>query len=153
MTSKGSTTVSEAQEAQRYRPNAPGVAHETVDGEVVIINLRTGDYYSCLGVAADAWHELAAGATATEVAAGLARAYAGDEAAVAADIHSFVAALCAEALLVPADGTSPNEALTFGGGVYEAPAFEKFSDMADLIVLDPVHNVTGEGWPHATDPT
>jgi len=136
-------------DALRFRVNMPSIAHEVVDGEVVIINLVTGDYYSCRGVAADAWQALSAGATVTEVAVALSSAYEVGDADVAADVAEFVRASTADGLLVEHDGDAA-PVPPFGTGAYEVPAFEKFSDMADLIVLDPVHDVTGEGWPHAT---
>lgn len=133
---------------QCLQVNAPSVAHEVVDGEVVIINLLSGDYYSCLGVAADAWQALVAGASPSDIAGVIARAYDVGDADVASDVVAFARALADEQLLVPREGGS-EPIPEFGGGPYVAPAFEKFSDMADLIVLDPVHDVTGQGWPHA----
>lgn len=145
--------MSESPQAPRLAPNTPGVAHETVDDEVVIINLVSGDYYSCLGVAADAWRALAAGATPSEVADAISGAYeVGDaDVDVCADLTTFAGALVDEQLLVPRGG-DPEPLPTFGGGPYVAPVFEKFSDMADLIILDPVHDVSGQGWPHAPGP-
>jgi len=138
-------------EGPRYRVNTPTIAHEVVDGEVVIINLLSGDYYSCLGVAADAWQGLVAGVSPSDVAAAIGRAYDVGDADVAADVVEFARALVGEQLLVPREqGAEPMPEL--GGGPYVAPVFEKFSDMADLIVLDPVHDVTGQGWPHAARP-
>jgi hypothetical protein len=33
---------------------------------------------------------------------------------------------------------------------YQAPVFERFTDMGDLLLLDPVHEAEDEkGWPHA----
>ena len=32
---------------------------------------------------------------------------------------------------------------------YQAPVFERFTDMGDLLLLDPVHEAEDEkGWPH-----
>jgi hypothetical protein len=31
---------------------------------------------------------------------------------------------------------------------YQKPVLEKFTDMQDLILLDPVHDVNPKGWPH-----
>lgn len=132
-----------------YRVNTPSIAHEVVDGEVVIINLVSGDYYSCLGVAADAWRGLAAGATTSEVADAISAAYDVGEGDIGADVTAFARTLVDEDLLVPREG-APDAMPAFGAGPYTVPVFEKFSDMADLIILDPVHDVTGKGWPHAT---
>jgi hypothetical protein len=31
---------------------------------------------------------------------------------------------------------------------YQAPILEKFTDLATMLLLDPVHDVNEEGWPH-----
>lgn len=142
-------------EADRYRVNEPQIAHECVDGEVVIINLRTGDYYSCRDAAADAWTMLASGASEAEAVAALSRRAGAGTADVAADVAGFVAALRGEDLLVPAESAAIATQVAADSGAtavpYAAPVFEKFSDMADLILLDPVHDVSAEGWPHARE--
>ena len=37
------------------RVNSPHVIHETIDGEVIVINLASGNYYSVKGAGADVW--------------------------------------------------------------------------------------------------
>ena len=32
--------------------------------------------------------------------------------------------------------------------MYGLPALERFTDMEDLLLLDPVHDVEEMGWPH-----
>ena len=41
-----------------------------------------------------------------------------------------------------AGGVEPEERLWF-----EAPSLEKYTDMQDLVLLDPVHEVDQTGWP------
>ena len=41
----------------RYRVNEPGVIHQSIDGETVIINLDSGAYYSLDAVGAVIWAE------------------------------------------------------------------------------------------------
>ena len=40
---------------QRFRVNTPNVTHETIDGEAVIINLDSGNYYSLVEVGSFIW--------------------------------------------------------------------------------------------------
>ena len=40
---------------QRFRVNTPTVTHETIDGEAVIINLDSGNYYSLVEVGSFIW--------------------------------------------------------------------------------------------------
>ena len=34
-------------------------------------------------------------------------------------------------------------------GPFVPPTLEKYTDMQDLVLLDPVHEVDERGWPHA----
>ena len=58
------------------------------------------------------------------------------------------------AMLVTRDGAaeSPVDVATIGNGAgppeYQSLCFEKYTDLADLILLDPVHDVSDAGWPH-----
>jgi hypothetical protein len=35
---------------------------------------------------------------------------------------------------------------------FERPVLQKYSDMQDLLLLDPIHEVDETGWPHALPP-
>ncbi len=71
------------------------------------------------------------------------------------DINALVATLQAEELIVPmSDAGAPprvNSLATTPAAKtpYSAPLFERFDDMQELLLLDPIHEVGEEGWPHA----
>lgn len=135
----------------RYRICSPPIVHETIDGEVVIINFATGAYYSCTEVAADAWEAIVAGASAEEIVADLTSRYADAGLDVAGDVARFLGRLEEEGIVEASTDVPPRVATSPAAdtaGTYRAPELEKFTDMADLIVLDPVHDVTRVGWPH-----
>ncbi len=46
----------------RFRLKSPPVVVEAIDGEVMVINLETGAYYSVSGASAVVWHSLIGGA-------------------------------------------------------------------------------------------
>jgi PqqD family protein of HPr-rel-A system len=136
------------------RVNAPQVIHESIDGEVIVIDLGTGTYYSLKGSGAAIWDALdrAGAATAAELAGALAARYEVDQAELEAAIGGLLTDLSAEGLVVAASEgdtvSSPSRAN--GGeanGAFEPPRLEKFTDMQDLVLLDPVHEVDATGWP------
>jgi hypothetical protein len=134
-----------------FRPTSADVAHERVDDEVIAINLATGAYFSMTGPAADCWTLLVAG-TATEAAAGvLAARYATEPSLVGADVNALTARLVEEGLLAERqDGAAVPEAealLTAPTAPYRTPVLEKFDDMEELLLLDPIHDVDAAGWP------
>ena len=142
-----------------YRVNTPTVAAETVDGEVLMINLESGNYYSLRDTAAAIWHGLEHGVPTVAIAAALAERLPGADAAALVD--DFLAELATEHLVVPLDATAdpgvgvdtlwtpPAPAAQSAPAAPAAPPMlEKFTDMQHLILLDPVHEVdAAEGWP------
>ncbi|MGQ0830922.1 MAG: PqqD family protein [Microthrixaceae bacterium] len=135
---------------RRYRVNAPHVINEVMDGEAVIINLATGDYFSLRGSGAFIWSALEQLADIDSIAAALTAA--GMPAADAtAGVDALVEQLASEGLIVVADEATPADApaLAAPPDPLDPPSLEKFTDMQDLILLDPVHEVDERGWPNA----
>jgi hypothetical protein len=130
------------------------VISETIDGEVVIINLGTGNYYSLQGTGAVLWRGIEQGATRDELVEHLATSHA-DASGVDAAVDSFVEQLLGDELVVPADGEPPGPPVLDPPVTarFEVPLLERFTDMTDLILLDPVHDVdAAAGWPRAKRP-
>lgn len=139
---------------RRFGIRSPLVIHETVDDEVVIVNLQTGNYYSLVGTGARIWALLESTATVSELAADIAARFDGAGEQLEETVQGFVDELEREGLIVPADveppGPRPRAVPVTAGGAFEAPVLEKFTDMQELVLLDPVHEVEEDkGWPHA----
>ena len=138
----------------RFRVNSPNVIHETIEGEVILIDLKTGTYYSLRGVGAAIWQGIVAEARSEEIAADLRRRYDATDEQAAEAVRTLIHELEGEGLIrtESADGKAATlPALEDGGGArlpFELPSLEKHTDMHDLILLDPVHEVGAEGWPH-----
>ena len=128
--------------------NSGQVINEVIDGEAVIINLGTGDYFSLRGSGAAIWSAIEQRAPADDIAAALALAGMHD---AGRHVTALIEQLLAEGLLVPVDDV-PAETVVVELPVpldLAPPSLEKFTDMQDLILLDPVHEVDERGWPHA----
>ena len=64
---------------------------------------------------------------------------------------ALVDELVREGILVSADEPGPAVLAPQNGTAarrYEAPALAKFTDMQELLLLDPVHEVDEAGWPN-----
>ena len=135
----------------RFAANHPGVVDEMIDGEVVVIDLRSGNYFSLVESAAVIWASLAARPTHDEVAAYLGRVYDVEPEQCLAVSGAFLDVLVAEGLAVAVDATAPTAAapeLPAVAGPMPEPRLEKFDDMQQLILLDPVHEIDESvGWP------
>jgi hypothetical protein len=136
----------------------PQVIHETIEGETIIIDLVSGTYYSLQGSGPEIWHGVAEGESAAAIVERLAHVYAGDRGEIAAAVAEFLGELEAERLIAAAEaganGVGPvGEAVTAigsngHGAAFAPPKLEKYTDMQDIILLDPVHQVDDRGWPH-----
>jgi hypothetical protein len=134
------------------RVKAPEVIHETIDGEVIIINLGNGNYYSVKGSGASVWRILHEnpGITVDQLTAAVASRHETSEDITAA-IKQLVADLQQEDL-VATDGDPITVTPASNGaavGEWQPPVLEKYTDMQDLVLLDPVHEVEPAGWPRA----
>lgn len=135
----------------QYRNNGPRFVDESVDGEALIMDMVTGTYYTCLGPATIAWDALKRGVAPGAVASMIATMYEADAVVVERDVDAFVAELVQEEMLVARDAapaSAPVEPPPAPPGPYAPMRIERYTDLADLILLDPVQDVSGAGWPH-----
>ncbi len=125
---------------------APQCVAEDFDGEIVILNMDSGVYFSVRDAGAMLWRSLAAGHS-VDALIGLT----GGDAQVIGAINSFVDEIVREGLMRPAtEPASPESAPTLDVALLarDAPTLEAFHDMQELLLLDPVHEVDAEiGWP------
>jgi hypothetical protein len=133
---------------QRFRIG-PEIVHETVDGEVIAIDLDNGSYYSLAGSGPLIWSLLADGASEVELRDTLEARFGGVE-TIAGDVSALLGQLRESGLIVEAEreeGVATLTAKAGDGEVYEAPRFERYTDMKDYFLLDPIHEVDTAGWP------
>jgi Coenzyme PQQ synthesis protein D (PqqD) len=136
-----------------YRVNEGTVIHETIDGETVVIDLSTGTYFSLRDSAAAVWECVVPGATPESAAAALAQRYDAPPEALRAAAEALLEELAREKLVVTTDAQValvPPPADRSGERLpFRPPTLEKYTDMQDIILLDPVHHVdAAAGWPN-----
>ena len=137
---------------KRFRVSSPRVMHETIEGEVILIALDTGTYYSLRESGADVWEGIGRGASQGEIVAALSRRYDGSPDEMGSAVAALLGQLEEERLIEAADdgdagGWAEADSAAATKPPFVAPVFEKHTDMQDLILLDPVHEVDPRGWP------
>jgi hypothetical protein len=134
-----------------FRTNSPPVVHETVNNETIVVNLDTGCYYDLNDSAGYVFGMLASSAHPEEIAQQLAARYGIDASEARGMVDELVAKLVEEQLVVPADGppavAAPAPQPDMPPGAFVAPVVNKYTDMQELLLLDPVHEVDEAGWP------
>lgn len=108
---------------------SPTVISDTLEGDTIVIDVQTGAYYTLTEVAGPLWTQ----------------AQADGACEVDGPAAEVLAALVREGLLV-AELDAPAPADT-------AIAFQRYTDMEELLLADPIHEVDAEGWPVLKPPT
>ncbi len=145
---------------KNYKIKTPQISHETIDGEAVIINLDNGNYYSLDGVGADIWNLIDSGANTDHISELIANNYEIDKNESESSINKLIVDLLNEGLVMASkkdESFEPKgvQLVSFEKNEnpeYKKPSLEKYTDMQDLLLLDPIHEVDDEsGWPTPKD--
>lgn len=141
-----------------FKVNSPDIVSDTIDGEVVIVDLKSGDYYSLLNTATDIWDKIQQGLSIGQMLAYLESNYESASVDINDSTYSFLEQLQGKELIV-IDSESPMQKEASQSSdlhqntekkTFEPPVFERFTDMEDLLLLDPIHEVNEQqGWPKA----
>lgn len=133
--------------------NHPHVIHEIIEGEAILVNLETGSYYSSDQVGAVIWDGIENGMGAEQIVTAVSQAYTGDASAIETGVNAFLQQLQDERLVL-ADATPPEKkgeliaSLPNDKPPFATPVLKKYTEMEDLLLLDPIHDVDAAGWPH-----
>lgn len=130
-----------------YQLNSPPCIAELVDGEYVVINLDSGKYYNIVGLGAQVFQYLTLGASVTALLSAMS-----EDSSFSLQLDQFISQAVDEGLLKAAliDETSelPKPVLDKALGI-ETLAINVYTDMQELLVLDPIHEVDeAQGWPN-----
>jgi coenzyme PQQ synthesis protein D (PqqD) len=122
---------------QRFAQNEPSVVADVVDGETIIMNLEKGDYYSLNQSGGEVWALVVAGLRRIEIFDAIARRYEGKPSP--AEIDGFIGELLKHRLILAADraGVSAGLDKLLSPGKWSAPELSVYSDMKDLLAMDP----------------
>jgi Coenzyme PQQ synthesis protein D (PqqD) len=137
-------------------PNVPlrvasaNIHSKIFDDEVVVLDMRSGAYFSLRGSGVDVWELVEANASVARISETLADRYDAPPAEIAKAAEAVLEELAEAGLIVSdpsvqADG-APGQAEA--KSPFPAPEIERFTDMQELLLLDPIHEVDEAGWPH-----
>jgi hypothetical protein len=144
-------------EMHHYATN-PQAIHETIEGETIVIDLESGTYFSLQGSAPAIWNALAEGQSDAQIVERLQMLYTAEASDIEAAVARFLQELVSDRLIAPiengaaqsASGVVSQEAVAAEDrAAFVTPRLERYTDMQEIILLDPVHKVDSQGWPHA----
>jgi hypothetical protein len=135
----------------RFAVNTPNIVCEIFDNEVVAVNLDVGIYYSITGWSAKVWQMIQNGLSIGEMDQMLTK-YCDDSGNVNEILAKFAQELLDKNLIVsskPLDNPTSTDLQFEKIDMMPKLFIEEFSDMQDILLLDPVHDVDDSGWPSA----
>jgi hypothetical protein len=129
----------------KFKVNEGKVAHELIDGEVVIIQFESGNYYSVKNTGAGLWEWVVGGASDQQMLAAIPEATEDRR----QEVRNFLNYLVQEDLVteVTEEAAGRTGALKTLPGPWEKPMMDKYQDMQQLLAADPIHQVDATGWP------
>jgi Coenzyme PQQ synthesis protein D (PqqD) len=135
-----------------FSTEVPKLVSRQFGDEVVLANYETGLYYCMTDNAAKIWLALRAGWSDKETASAFASHYSSVANDVASQVSDFIAHLTAEGIILPIEGETKRQQWELAAAPhFEPPLLERFDDLRNLLLLDPVHDVDDKGWPVQAD--
>lgn len=124
--------------------NKNQVVSDLIDGEMMLLNMEAGNYFSLGGSGAALWACFQQGADSDRLLKAIRQAYPEQDSA-SRDFEEFMELLKADELLI--EGTEDAGLAPELTEEYRAPKLEKYSDLQDLLLIDPIHEADESGWP------
>lgn len=125
------------------------VIHERLDGEVIVLDMSSGRYFSLDGCAADIWTLLYSGLDRSLWEEQLRATY--KHSAFFTGIDEFITQLIDLGLIASGDRSAGDQRFELPADrerdVWTPPVFHSYDDLTDLILIDPVHDTSEDGWP------
>jgi Coenzyme PQQ synthesis protein D (PqqD) len=138
--------------SSRFVINTSEVTGQVIDGEAIIMNLSTGMFYSTDKAGASIWSWIEQGLSVEEIIAEITTQYDVFEAQARLDLEELVGQLIGENLVQistgAADASASRPALAPAAtrAPYHSPELNRYSDMTDMLALDPPMPVLGAPW-------
>lgn len=136
---------------ERYTVNAAKVACQVFDGEAIVIHFERGHYFSAVGSGATLLALLCGGSSMAELRAELVRRFALEPEHAARSVAQFWEQLSAAEVIVPTSvqqaEPSASMAEVASASPFQEPQLVEYTDLEDLLVLDPIHEVMLSAWP------
>jgi hypothetical protein len=125
--------------SQCYRPVGGNLASTIIDGDAVLVNLATGIYYSLDDTAGAVWQMIEKGHSVGDIGERLAARYETTPAQALADVEKLMTKLLAEKLIALTGTPAPAVAEPAAERrlPYRTPELDLYTDMSDLLALDP----------------
>jgi hypothetical protein len=131
-----------------FSTSVPMLISRQFGDEVVLANYGSGIYYNLDGTGAQIWLGIRAGKTLEQIVDVLSATAESNRSVVDREVRAFVDRLLEEGIIVPGHPASGSKDWSPPmSGEFSVPRLERFDDLRDLLLLDPIHDAGENGWP------
>ena len=136
-----------------FKINKPNVVYERFDGETVIVDFNSGSYYSLTDVANEIWILIEQEMGLEQISRLICSQYDADKESIHKSLDKFLNELRKENLIVENGSQTLKERFETdkkgnGKKAFKEPLLNKYDDMQEMLLLDPIHDVDETGWPN-----
>jgi hypothetical protein len=135
-----------------YSLNSASISIERLNGEIIMISFESGDYFSCFGVGSDVLTLISQSASTAQIKEELFNKFQSEF--QVDQVNSFIKECLNENIIILSshetnlDVELPDD---YDKSKWNVPLLEKFSEYNDLLLIDPIHESSLEGWPNKFD--
>jgi len=126
------------------------VISEVLDGEAIIIDLKSGTYYSLNETASVLWEKIKSQHSTEDIIKSFVNQYTADIVEIEKSIEEIVDFLKADSLIFEAEtveSAHPKELVEVSKKPFIKPEIVRYEDMQEMLLADPIHDVDKFGWP------
>jgi hypothetical protein len=122
---------------------------ETLDEETIIISLENGNYYNLNSTATVIWNKIEEHYTAAQIIQYISNCYNESVDNIKSNVEEVLKTLEKDELITKSDNIEKIEIeyKDVAKEKYIIPLVEKYEDMQEMLLADPIHDVEEKGWP------
>lgn len=134
-----------------YTIRQPKIVYEILNFEVIVIDFNTGDYYVLTHAAKQIWQLIEQHMSHDQMVEILSLYYQKEASVLAGDLQQFIDQLLEKGLIELKEIEEQRDPILIHSHEkeYFLPRLHAYTDVQNLLLLDPIHEVTDAGWPHA----
>lgn len=144
---------------KKYKINTPHIVFDIIENEVIIINLKNGNYYNVVKTGTYIWQIIEKGFNPEDITGLFSKKFNILPEIIKKDIHEFIAELLMEKLISETEDPDNNEDSNKDLipdvpeyiSEYQKPKLYKYADMQNALMLDPIHEFDERTWPTIND--
>ena len=137
--------------SEYYHIDTDVTLSEKIDNDTVVINLTNGCYYNFNPTASYIWELIGCGLRKEDIHNRYTSVFDVPDDESKKDLANIFGFLLDNELIKKSNSALSGPDPTSSDIAYVKPAIEKFDDMQEMLLLDPIHEVTEKGWPYKSD--